>query len=204
VTARIALTGGIATGKSHVRATLESLGAPTIDSDVLARKAVQPGTAGLDAVVRRFGADILDADGTLDRRKLGAIVFADPDARKALEQIVHPEVRRATDAWFAQLEKAGTPFGIADIPLLYEVGRDKDFDIVIVAACSPGVQLQRVMDRDGLNEEDARRRIAAQLPIEDKRRRADHVIWTDLSYDETERQVRRLYERLRVSLPPTT
>jgi dephospho-CoA kinase len=197
VTARVALTGGIATGKSHVRAVFESLGVPTIDSDVLARKAVEPSTPGFDAVVSRFGREVVAADGSLDRRKLGAIVFADQDARRALERIVHPEVRRATDDWFAQLQGAGAPFAIADIPLLYEVGRDRDFDAVIVAACSPALQLRRVMDRDDLSEDDARRRIASQLPIDEKRSRADYVIWTDLSYEETERQVRRVHQLLR-------
>jgi dephospho-CoA kinase len=206
VTARLALTGGIATGKSHVRATFESLGVPTIDSDVLARKAVEPSTPGFDAVVSRFGREVVAADGSLDRRKLGAVVFADEEARRALEGIVHPEVRRATEAWFAQLQDSDVPFAIADIPLLYEVDRDRDFDAVIVAACSPALQLRRVMDRDDLSEEDARRRIAAQLPIDEKRRRADYVIWTDLSFEETERQVRRVHQLLRdryQRLPPT-
>jgi dephospho-CoA kinase len=199
----VALTGGIATGKSHVRAALASLGVPTIDSDVLARQAVEPSTPGFAAVVSRFGREVVAADGSLDRRKLGAIVFADEEARRALEGIVHPEVRRATDAWFARLDETDVPFAIADIPLLYEVGRDRDFDAVIVAACSPALQLRRVIDRDDLNEEDARRRIASQLPIDEKRRRADYVIWTDLSFEETERQVRRVHQLLRDRYQPT-
>ena len=128
---RIGLTGGIATGKSHVRAGFERLGVPTIDSDVLARDAVAPGSPGLADVVRRFGLSILRPDGSLDRDRLAAIVFADPPLRKALEEIVHPYVRRRTDEWFVALSEAH-PYAIADIPLLYEVGRDKDFDAVIV------------------------------------------------------------------------
>lgn len=191
---RIALTGGIATGKSHVRARFDALGVPTIDSDVLARQVVEPGTPGLAAVVARFGPDVLDSTGALDRRKLGAIVFADPAARRELEQIIHPRVRDAMDAWFASLE--GHPFAIADIPLLFEAEREKDFDAVIVTACEPEAQLQRVIRRDGLSEAEARQRIAAQLPIEEKIRRADHVVRTDGSVEETNRQVEALYQRL--------
>jgi dephospho-CoA kinase len=193
---RIALTGGIATGKSHVRALFDKLGVPTIDSDVLARQAVAPGTPGLDAVIARFGRQVLDQDGGLDRRKLGAIVFADPAARHDLESIVHPFVRGETDRWFASLDPRAHAFAIADIPLLYEVGRQGDFDAVIVAACEPHTQVQRVMKRDGLDEPGARQRIAAQLPIEEKVRLADHVIRTDGTLAETESQVQALHARL--------
>lgn len=191
----VALTGGIATGKSYVRSRFEALGVPTIDSDVLAREVVAPGTPGLEAVVRAFGPDILDASGTLDRKRLGAIVFSDPAKRRALEAIIHPAVRRASDAWFASLDPA-TPFAIADIPLLYETGRDKDFDAVIVTACDPDEQVRRVVRRDGLTEVEAKQRIAAQLPIEDKVSRADFVIRTDGSFAETDRQVRDVNESL--------
>ena len=193
---RVALTGGIATGKSHVRARFEALGVPTIDSDVLAREAVAPGTSGLAAVVDRFDRDVLRSDGTLDREKLAKIVFADPDARRALEAIVHPEVRRATDEWFAALDADRHPYAIADVPLLYEVGRDRDFDVVVVAACDPDTQVQRVMKRDGVSEADARQRIAAQLPIAQKVRRAEHVVRTDGTYEDTNRQVSAVFERL--------
>lgn len=194
---RIALTGGIATGKSHVRALFEQLGVPTIDSDVLAREAVAPGTAGLAKVIARFGSDVLDASGALDRQKLAKIVFADPEARKALETIVHPEVRNATDEWFASLDSGRHPYAVADIPLLYEVGRDRDFDAVIVAAADPETQLRRVMERNRLSEAEARQRLAAQRPIEEKVRRADYVIRTDGSFADTERQVKAVSEALR-------
>ena len=194
---RVALTGGIASGKSYVRARFEALGVPTIDSDVLAREAVAPGTAGLAAVVKRFGRDVLHADGTLDREKLAAVVFANSDARRALEVLVHPEVRRATDEWFAALDVDRYPYAIADIPLLYEVGRDRDFDAVIVVACDPDTQAQRVMKRDGVSAADARQRIAAQLPIAQKVRSADHVIWTEGAFEDTNRQVSAVFERLR-------
>lgn len=193
---RIALTGGIATGKSHVRARFEELGVPTIDSDVLAHQAVAPGSAGLTAVVARFGPDVLDSQGQLDRKRMADIVFSNPLARKTLEAIIHPEVQRETNAWFAGLDSRRHPFAIADIPLLYEVNRDRDFDAVIVVACDPQTQLQRVMARDALSEAEAQRRIRAQLPIEDKIRRADFVIHTDGSIEDTNRQVDRLAGQL--------
>jgi dephospho-CoA kinase len=194
---RVALTGGIATGKSYVRSRFEALGVPTIDADRLAREAVAPGSAGLSAVVRRFGPEVLDPAGALDRQRLGRIVFADPEARAVLEAIVHPDVRRATDAWFASLDPSRHPFAIADIPLLYEVGRDRDFDVVIVAACTPETQLRRVMARDHLSEAEARQRIAAQMPIAEKIRRADYVIHTDGPHGDTDGQVRALLGVLR-------
>jgi dephospho-CoA kinase len=193
---RIALTGGIATGKSHVRATFERLGVPTIDADTLARTAVAPGTSGLAAVARRFGADVLASDGALNRSKLGAIVFADAAARRDLEAIIHPFVREETSRWFDALDPAKHAFAIADIPLLYEAGREGDFDAVIVTACAPETQLHRLIARDGLSEAEAQQRIAAQLPVAEKARRANHVIHTDGSYDDTERQVIDLVQRL--------
>jgi len=192
---RVALTGGIATGKSYVRSRFESLGVPTIDSDTLAREAIARGTPGFESVVREFGRDVLDSSGAIDRKRLGAIVFANPSRRRMLEQIIHPFVRRATDSWFAALA-ASTPFAIADIPLLYETGRDADFDAVIVAAANPAEQVKRIVKRDGLSEHEAKQRIAAQLPIDDKVSRAGYVIRTDGTYEETDRQVRQIYELL--------
>lgn len=192
---RVALTGGIATGKSHVRARFEAMGVPTIDADVLSRQVVAPNSPGLNAVVHAFGVDVVLPSGALDRRKLGALVFADPAKRKALEDIIHPAVRRSTDEWFASLGPA-VPFAIADIPLLYETGRHKDFEAVIVAAAEPDEQVRRIIARDGLGEAEARQRIAAQLPIAEKVARADYVIRTDRTFDETNRQVREIYEAL--------
>ena len=192
---RVALTGGIATGKSHVRAELERLGAATIDADVLAREAVAVGTPGLARVVARFGRDVVDAVGALDRRKLAALVFRDPAARRDLEAIIHPIVRARTDAWFETLDPRNA-FAVADIPLLYETGRENDFDEVIVTACDPEMQVRRVMGRDSITEQEARQRIAAQLPTEEKVRRAHYVITTDGSYEETNEQVRKVFERL--------
>ena len=194
---RVALTGGIATGKSHVRAQLDALGVPSIDADLLAREALAPGTPGVAAVVERFGRTVLDSSGNVDRRRLAAIVFADPDARRDLEAIVHPMVRRAIDTWFTSLDPTTRPFAIADIPLLYETGRDPKFDTVIVVACDPEEQVRRVIARDSMTEAEARQRLAAQLPIEEKIRQGDYVIRTDGTFDETNRQVRQVYDDLR-------
>lgn len=192
---RVALTGGIATGKSHVRARFEALGVPTIDADRLAREVVAPGTAGLAEVVRRFGTGVVDRSGALDRRKLASIVFADPAARRDLEAIVHPRVRAATEAWFTTLDPA-LPLAVADIPLLFETGRDRDFQSVIVVAAEPETQVRRVMARDGLTEQDARARVAAQLPIADKLRKADYVVRTDGTHADTDAQVDAIYRQL--------
>lgn len=192
---RVALTGGIATGKSYCLAQFAALGVPTIDADLLAREAVAPGTPGLASIAERFGAGVLTADGTLDRPALGRVVFADMKARAALEAIIHPEVYRRIREWFANLP-AGTRVAIADIPLVFETGHNHDVDEVVVAACEPAEQVRRVMARDNLTDAEARARLAAQWPIEEKVKRADHVIWTDRGFAETDRQVREAYDSL--------
>jgi len=192
---RVALTGGIATGKSYCLKHFAGLGVPVVDADHLAREAVIAGSAGLRAIVDRFGEEVLRADGSLDRAALGRIVFEDSRERAALEAIVHPEVYRRIREWFAQLP-AATAMAIADIPLVFETGHNHDFDAVVVAACQPEEQVRRVTARDGLSEHDARARLAAQWPIEEKVRRAQHVIWTDRGFAETDRQVREVHGRL--------
>jgi dephospho-CoA kinase len=193
---RVALTGGIATGKSHCAARFASKGVPVIDSDTVARDVVRPGTRALASIKRRFGDDVLRADGTLDRARLGGLVFTDAVARRDLEAIVHPEVYQIINGWFRRAEVTGAPFAIADIPLLYETGRERDFDRVIVVSCAPETQVARLKSRDGLTEEEAHRRLAAQWPIEEKARRGDLVIGTDGTIEETDRQVDLLYQEL--------
>ena len=192
---RIALTGGIATGKSYVLKQFQALGVPTIDADALAKEAVEPGTEGFRAVVSAFGDEIVDAHGALDRRRLGAVVFADPGRRRVLEQILHPEVRRRMDAWFEGLD-GRQPFAIFDIPLLYETGRETEFESVIVAAVDPDTQIRRVMERNGLSRAEAEQRLAAQLPIVSKEQRADFVIRTDGAFADTDRQVEDVFHAL--------
>jgi len=194
---RVALTGGIATGKSHVLRRLASHGVPTIDADVLAHAVVRPGGPAWADLRARFGPDVLTGDGELDRRRLGETVFTDSIARRDLEAIVHPRVYQAIQDWFAhQATGERHTFAVADIPLLFETGHHKEFDRVVVTACSEDTQLRRIIARDGLSEEDARRRMATQFPTADKVATADYVIWTDRSKDETDRQVDEVYRAL--------
>jgi len=193
---RVALTGGIATGKSYVARRMRAAGVPIVDADVLAREVVAPGTPGLEAIVARFGAGVLGADGTLDRARLADIVFRDPAARRDLEAIVHPAVRAAIDRFFEALLPS-TPFGVADIPLLFETERAGEFDAVVVAACAPDLQIARVIARDGASREQALQRLAAQLPIAEKVRRADYVIDTSGPFGATDAAVDELLAALR-------
>jgi dephospho-CoA kinase len=195
---RVALTGGIATGKSHCLARFAALGVPVIDSDELARMAIEPGTPGHAVVVARFGPSVVSSDGTIDRAALGRVVFADANARQDLEAIVHPAVYAGIERWFSELERwSGARMGIADIPLLVETGHEGDFDRVIAVSCSREQQLARLMRRNNLAEDDARRRIDAQATDEARIARADFTIDTSGSIEDTNRQVAAVWERLR-------
>ena len=192
---RVALTGGIATGKSHCLAHFAHLGVPVVDADELARAAVSPGSAALTAIASRFGSSLIQPDGELDRKALGHIVFPDPDARKDLEAIIHPFVYRAINDWFASLESSAG-FGLADIPLLYETGHERDFDRVVVAACSEEQQVERLRGR-GLTQNEARQRIASQSPLAGKVARADYVINTSRSVEETNQRIEEVWKNLK-------
>ena len=192
---RIALTGGIATGKSHVLDRCRRRGVPCLDADDLAHGVMAPGTHATAAIVERFG-DVLDASGAVDRRKLAPIVFVDAGARRDLEAIVHPAVYRAIAAGLRGFELiGGSPLAIVAIPLLHETGHGMDFAKVIATTCSEAMQLSRLLDR-GLSVDAARQRLAAQLPAAEKARRADHVIRTDGSFEETDAQVDALLAEL--------
>jgi dephospho-CoA kinase len=193
---RVALTGGIATGKSYCLARFGALGAAVIDADVLAREVVAAGTAGLAQVVERFGGSILSPDGSLDRPALGRIVFSDRGARADLEAIVHPRVYNRVTEWFANLP-LGTSVAMADIPLLFETGHEHDFDAVVVSACDPAEQLRRIVRRDGLTMDEAKARLSSQWPIEEKIARADYVINTEGTFAETDAQIAKAYDLLR-------
>ena len=193
---RVGLTGGIATGKSYVARRLQAAGIPVVDADLLARAAVAPGTPGFRAVVARFGPGVVDGAGRLDRARLAEIVFSDAGARRALEAIVHPQVRAAIDDFWAALP-ADTPFAVADIPLLFETGRPGDFDAVIVASCPQDMQIERIMQRDGATRAQAERRLAAQWPIDAKVRSADYVIDTSSTFEATDAAVDAVIRALR-------
>ena len=193
---KVALTGGIATGKSYVLEQFRRRGVPCLDADLLAHGVMAPGTEAAAAIAARFGPEILCADGAVDRAKLGPVVFADPSARRDLEAIVHPAVYRAIAAGVRAFELVGGgPFVIVDVPLLYESGAEKDFDKVIVTACTPEKQIARLVAR-GLTDTAARQRLAAQWPTERKTARADFVIDTDGSVDETHAQVDEIHRLL--------
>jgi dephospho-CoA kinase len=192
---RVALTGGIATGKSYVSSKLREAGVPVVDADTLAREVVAPGTPALAAIRKRFGPDAVRSDGTMDRVRIGHLVFRDKRARQDLEGIIHPAVIKAIEEFFEKLPKK-TPFAVADIPLLYETGRQAQFDSVIVVACPKAMQLERVLSRDRLTKEDAERRLAAQLPIDEKVKKANHVIRTDAGFEQTDEQIKNVIASL--------
>jgi dephospho-CoA kinase len=172
----IGLTGGIATGKSTVDRMLAARGATVIDADELAREAVRPEEPTLDRVVERFGKDILSPDGSLDRGRLGKIVFADSDARHDLEGITHPRIIELTQERVAAALTGTAPLVVVDIPLLFENAREGMFDGVLLVYAPPDVQVRRLQERNHLDETAARQRLAAQLPIDDKRARATWII----------------------------
>jgi dephospho-CoA kinase len=193
---RVALTGGIATGKSYVAGRLRAAGVPVVDADLLARDAVKPGSDALEQVRRRFGSSAILASGDMDRRHVADVVFRDEAARHDLEAIVHPIVRQGIEDFFHTLPP-DIPFGVADIPLLFETGRAKEFEVVVVAACAPETQIARVMARDGSAREDAERRLRSQWPIDEKVAIADYVIRTDGTHEQTDQAVSSLVATLK-------
>ena len=193
----VALTGGIATGKSHVLELFRRRGVPCLDADSLAHGVTAAGTEATAAIAARFGADVLAPDGSVDRSKLGPIVFADRAARLELEALVHPAVYRAITAGLRAFERLATsPVAVVDVPLLYESGHEGDFDRVIVTSCPPEIQLARLLER-GMSDADARQRLAAQWSNEEKAARATFVIRTDGTFEETDEQVQRVLQSLR-------
>ena len=190
------LTGGIATGKSYALAQFAARGVPTTDADQLAHATFVPGGPAWQPLRDRFGPGVFDDQGQVNRRKLGALVFADDVARQDLNAIVHPCVRRAIGRWFSNLEHdPNHRFGLAAIPLFYEGDTQEGFDRVIVTACASATQRDRVVGR-GFTPDDAGRRIEAQLPTEEQIERADFTIWTDSTYHDTDRQVQSIYDAL--------
>ncbi|MET9950891.1 dephospho-CoA kinase [Streptomyces sp. NPDC006339] len=192
---KVGLTGGIGAGKSEVSRLLVSYGAVLIDADRIAREVVEPGTPGLAAVVAEFGPEILDARGALDRPKLGAIVFADPERLAALNGIVHPLV----GARSAELEAEAGPDDVVvhDVPLLTENGLAPLYDLVVVVDASPETQLDRLVRLRGMTEPEARARMAAQATRAQRRAVADVLVDNDGPLEALEPQVRKLWDELR-------
>jgi dephospho-CoA kinase len=190
----LGLTGGIGSGKTVVGQMFARLGAEIIDADQLAREVVEPGQPALKEIVQRFGSDILQPDGRLDRARLGGIVFADASARAALNAITHPRIRqRMEDAIAARKDRAGVL--VLVIPLLYESARTGLVEEVIVVWVDPQTQFRRLVERGGLTAEQARQRIEAQMPLDEKRALADDVIDNRGSLADTQRQVEAIYRR---------
>jgi dephospho-CoA kinase len=172
----IGLTGGIASGKSTVARQLMDLGISVIDADALAREVVAKGSAGLAEIVAAFGPEVLASDGNLDRERLGALVFADAAARQRLNGITHPRIASLSAERIAQAQRTATPYVVYEAALLVETGAYRGMGALIVVAAPAELQLQRVTARDGLADDAARARLAAQLPLEKKLQVADYVI----------------------------
>jgi dephospho-CoA kinase len=194
---RVGLTGGIACGKSTVASMLRDLDMTILDADPIVHEMLESGQPVYDEVVREFGSEILTSDKKIDRAKLGAIVFADRERLDRLNQIIHPRVMDVITKRFAALDRAGgTPLAIVEAALLVEAGYREKLDRLIVVRCDPEQQMARLRAR-GLTEEQARQRIAAQMPVDEKARIADDVINTTGSIEETRRQVEQLADNLK-------
>ncbi|MFM9905585.1 MAG: dephospho-CoA kinase [Pyrinomonadaceae bacterium] len=199
---KVGLTGSIAVGKSFVCECLRELGCYVLDADQTARDVVAKGTPGLAGIIKQFGYGVLQPDGELDRKKLGAIVFADQAKRELLNSIVHPGVIEAQNAWIHSIEKHD-PDGIAviDAALMIETGGYKRFNKLIVVWCEPAIQLSRLMLRNNLSESEAKMRIDSQMPQDEKKRLADYLIDTTKGFDDTRRQSEEVVARLRHASP---
>jgi dephospho-CoA kinase len=191
----VGLTGGIGSGKSTVSRMLEERGAVVFDADALARAAVEPGTLGYDAVVARFGAGVVRPGGELDRGAIGALVFADDGARRDLEAIVHPEVRRLL-AEGVDAHRGSDRVVVFSAPLLVETGQHEAFEVLVLVSAPVELQLKRLLRERGMSEEQARARIAAQASLEEKAAVADVIVDNDGPLEELEQQIDRLWDEL--------
>lgn len=195
----LGLTGGIATGKSLVAGFFREMGAAVVDADELAHQVTAPGEPALEEIRQVFGPGVFTPEGELDRRALGRLVFTDPAKRRELEGIVHPRVRQRLEEAVARLKAAGAPLIVLEIPLLFETGEPllRLIDRVVVVTAPEAVQLQRLQARNGLSEAEARARMAAQMPLAEKVKRADYVVDNGGTPEETRRQVEQIWEAMR-------
>jgi dephospho-CoA kinase len=195
---KVGLTGSIGVGKSFVSSVFEKLGCRVLDADKTAREVVAANTPGLRAVINAFGTGILQPDGTLDRAKLGAIIFADETRRLLLNSLLHPFIIEAQDKKLLEWERE-EPRGIAivDAALMIESGGYKRFDKLIVVHCDPEIQMERLMARENITRDEAARRIGAQMSQEEKKRHADFLIDTSGGFDDTRRRTEEVYQTLR-------
>lgn len=191
----IGLTGGIATGKSSVARFFEERGVPVIDADLLAREAVEPGSPCLARLAALFGAGVINADGGLDRKRVGGIVFGDAEKRRLLESVLHPEIRRLAEERIARAAAAGERVVIYMAPLLIEAGVADRVDEIWVVTVRPEIQLERLMARDRIGREEAGRIIASQMPLAEKERHGRVVIDNSGTPEETRRLLAAIWER---------
>ena len=192
----IGLTGGIASGKSTAARTLAELGARVVDADEVAREIVAPGQPALAEIVRAFGREMLQPDGTLDRKRLGAVIFADPDKRRTLNAITHPRIAMETQARLGRLREEGVPVAVYEAALLVENRVHEALDGLLVVVCDEATQLERLIARDGFSEADARARIAAQAPVAEKVKAATWVVDTSGPLADTKKQLARVWEEI--------
>lgn len=192
----IGLTGGIASGKSTAARTLAELGARVVDADEVAREIVAPGQPALAEIVRAFGREMLQPDGTLDRKRLGAVIFADPDKRRTLNAITHPRIAMETQARLGRLREEGVPAAVYEAALLVENRVHEALDGLLVVVCDEATQLERLIARDGFSEADARARIAAQAPVAEKVKAATWVVDTSGPLADTKKQLARVWEEI--------
>ncbi|HKX19786.1 MAG TPA: dephospho-CoA kinase [bacterium] len=200
------MTGGVASGKSTVASALRAHGAAIVDADAIAREVVRPGGPAYQAVVDTFGPSVVGPDGALDRKALGVQVFADPTARRRLNALTHPHIRRRMTEEAARLTAGDGPAVIVfDVPLLFDTtdGRDLDLDGTVVVYADRETQLRRLVGRDGLTVDEAQRRLDAQVRLEDKVKRADWVIDNSGTADATRAQVDRLWQTLKERARPS-
>jgi dephospho-CoA kinase len=196
---RVGLTGNVASGKSEVARVWAEEGVPVMSADELARDAVAPGTPGLDEVVEAFGPEIVREDGTLDRDRLRRRVFADPEARRRLERILHPRIARLRDEWIGRLEEEGVEMAVSEVPLLFEAGLEAAFDVIVVVHAPEDLRRRRLVEDRGLPPAEAERIMAAQGDPDEKRSRAHHVLVNDGTREELRRRAGELLARLRES-----
>jgi len=198
---KIGLTGGIATGKSYVLSVLSELGCQVIDADTVAHRVIEPGRPAYLEIINQFGREILNEDGAINRAALGAVVFTSKNAREKLNAIVHPRVYEAQLEWFEQVASCDPEaIAVVDAALMIETGSYRRFDKVIVVYCEPELQLQRLTERNGFTREQAQARISAQMSSEEKLKFADYSVNTSNGFEDTRRQIERIYEELRALL----
>ncbi|MFR0579448.1 dephospho-CoA kinase [Limosilactobacillus mucosae] len=192
----IGLTGGIASGKSTISSILKAVGWPVIDADLIARQIVMPGSKGLEQIVNRFGPQMLNSDGTLDRKKLGKTVFDDPKKLSDLDKIEHPLIQEAIDSQLDEFKKQHLPVVVLDVPLLFETGMDEECDLTVLAVVDQATQLKRLMKRDQISKMDAVKKISSQMSLKEKMQRADVIIDNNGTLEQTRSQVAELVDRV--------